>query len=202
MIRRLVFTFSCMLLSTLSYGQTKLIAHKSHSGSHTLFRHVLANHLFGVDNSNFGMAPEPTVTLSNLDSVIFVSDTVAVMVTSLTCHVSRRFPTGTRWTPGRDTVRKHPLFSMQHGLDSIRKSLKRDYFFDNPIDSVKFIGYDNRQAIPEKKVGRNKNKKEYLPVNSSPKEEGPGGQDMIPFFALIIALSAVAGFFSWKFVKA
>jgi hypothetical protein len=200
MIRHFVFTLSCMLLSTLSYGQTKLIAHKSHSGSRALFRHVLANHLFGVDNSNFGMAPEPSVTLSNLDSVIFVSDTVAVMVTSLTCDVSRRFKKGIRWTPGRDTVLKHPLFSMQHGLDSIRKSLKRDYFFDNSIDSVKFIGYDNRQVLPEKKARQNK--KEYLPVDGSPKGEGPGRHDMIPFFALIVVLSAVAGFFSWKFVKA
>lgn len=142
-----------------SQAQTKLIAHKSHSGSDAEFNLALENNLFDIDEDNLGMAPERfEIKKRNLhpqlDSVIFVSETKAIVVTSSVCtSVNAYNPEETRhevWKPGKEIAINHPLFKNQHSLDSIKKVLKNQYGFENPIDEVVFVGYDNVQ--PEKTV--------------------------------------------------
>ena len=104
-------------------AQTKKIAFKSHSGSIENFQLALNNELFNMDNSNFGRGPEPEVVSAELDSIIFVSDSVAVMVTSQHCKVwYKPSEKATLWKAGKDTLINHPLFSHKHSLDSIRKT--------------------------------------------------------------------------------
>ena len=74
-----------LLAASAALGQTKKISYKSHSGSPENFSVALEENLFDMDNSNFGMAPQRNVTTAQLDSVIFVSDSVAIMVTSEYC---------------------------------------------------------------------------------------------------------------------
>lgn len=141
-------TFLITLLLTFNgaaFSQTKLIFHKSHSGSHTSFVKSING-----NSSNFGVLREPDVKTAELDSVIYLTDTSAIMVTK----VCPRYPIyqqlgdekqglNGNWHPGRDTVYFHPLFSKKHALDSIRMVVSTEYFFRNDIDSTKFIGYDN-----------------------------------------------------------
>src|SRR5215213_6963470 len=92
----------CLLTAVFSKAQTKLIAHKSHSGTAATFKIAYETGSFDIENSNFGMAPERMVTNSSLDSVIFISDTVAIMVTSEYCR--RRNSTQaatTKWRAGK-----------------------------------------------------------------------------------------------------
>jgi hypothetical protein len=107
-----------LLCSTFLFAQTKLIAHKSHSGSDRNFRIAYDAGFFDMDNSNFGMAPERTVRTASLDSLILISDTLAVMVTSEYCKrpISRKKDATTKWREGRDTVRNHPLFSKRYSI--------------------------------------------------------------------------------------
>jgi hypothetical protein len=127
-------------------AQTRWIAHKSHSGSDAHLKMAATNDLFD-DGSNFGVAPEPQVMSSKLDSVIFLSDSVVVMVTSLHCQF-RHNGDESLWQAGRDTVLRHPLFSVGLSLSEIKRRLKRDYYFKNPVDSIKFIGYRKKQMMP------------------------------------------------------
>lgn len=140
-----------VLLSNFSFSQTKLISHKSHSGSCKNFKMALDNNLFNMNESNFGMAPQRFVRNSNLDSVILLSDNVAIMVTSETCnwedYGGRDKSNKELWSAGRDTVYDHPVFTTKNNLKTIKSTLKEEYYFANSIDSVVFIGFDGNFAL-------------------------------------------------------
>jgi hypothetical protein len=142
-----LFIFFTFLSSLSASTQTKLIAHKSHSGkTKTLFSNP-------IGESNFGMAPERFVRNSKLDSVILISEKVAIMVTSEHCHSEgfdgRDKSRSNLWSAGKDTVYEHELFNSSKSVDEIRKSLKEDYFFANPIETVVFIGFDGNYPTPK-----------------------------------------------------
>lgn len=178
-------------------GQTKLIAFKSHSGKMSNFEKALKHPEFDLMFHNLGMAPEPTITGAELDSIIFVSDTMAVMVTSNVCRNSPwyygndttiDFKTKTVWSEGRDTVINHPLFSQQHALDSIKEELKEQYYFRNEIEETVFVGFDNGNKKKDEK-------EESAPLmdNIPPGENGPG---MMIFFMSLFAL--FIGLIAWR----
>ena len=147
-----------LLCAGTTFSQTKLIFHKSHSGSSSSFvKSINGNY------SNFGKAPIREVKNAMLDSVIFLTDTSAVMVTSEYCTRKGEYSpaefegtTKTRnqgklWRAGRDTVYNHPLFSRKHSLDSIKMVVATEYYFKNNIDNVWFVGYDNEAGSGSKK---------------------------------------------------
>lgn len=148
-----------LAFSGISFGQTKLIFHKSHSGSSSSFvKSINGNY------SNFGRAPIREVKNAMLDSVIYLTDTSAIMVTSEYCvrngdysPVEMEGTTKTRnqgklWHAGRDTVYNHTLFSRKHSLDSIKMVVATEYYFKNNIDNVRFVGYDNADRKTQKVV--------------------------------------------------
>lgn len=104
-----------------------------------------------MSESNFGMAPQRFVRNSNLDSVILLSDNVAIMITSETCnwedYDGRDKSNKNLWSAGRDTVYDHPVFTTKNTLKSVKSTLKQEYYFANSIDSVVFIGFDGNFAI-------------------------------------------------------
>jgi hypothetical protein len=138
------------ILSAASFchAQTKWIAHKSHSGSRSSFHRSLK-----MNPSNFGMAPQRFVRNANLDSVILISEKVAVMVTSETCHYEdfdgRGKSNSNVWRAGRDTVYNHELFNAEKSSKEIRRILKEKYFFANPSEKVVLIGFDQEAARQE-----------------------------------------------------
>jgi hypothetical protein len=143
----LLLSFAVFTIATNSHSQTKKIAYKSHSGSAENYNTALNENLFDMDNSNFGAAPTREIVEAQLDSVIFICDTVALMVTSRYCkNRNEYYNTAAKeklWRAGRDSVFYHPLFSKKHSLDSIKAMLQMQYYFKNPVSNVIFIGYDN-----------------------------------------------------------
>ena len=144
-----------------SFGQTKLISHKSHSGSNTTFSNSMKKNLFNIGESNFGMAPERFVRNSNLDTVKLLSPHVAVMITSESClrdDYSRNKSSMELWSAGTDTVYNHDVFNSKNSIAQIKSKLKNNYFFDNSVDNIVFIGFDGKYAIVAPKS--------QLPVNA------------------------------------
>jgi hypothetical protein len=138
------FIILFILPFTFLQAQTKKIAFKSHSGSAENFAIALENDLFDMDGSNFGQAPEREIKSAQLDSVIFVSDSVTLLVTSVYCTM-RYAPKDNAelWRAGREVALYHPLFSKKHSLDSIKRVIKEHYNFKNPVEKTIFVGFDN-----------------------------------------------------------
>lgn len=164
-----------LLLTIVSFSQTDIIDLRSRSASLKSYKKATDMSKFDHVSSNFGMAPMPEVRTAVLDSVKALSDTVAVMYTSNYCSRSfRQEPlfyldsngeqhslqspskvrpnprVGHLWQPGVDTVFFHPLFSRRHSLDSVKRVIDDQYYFNLPSDSIRFIGFDNSQQISNK----------------------------------------------------
>jgi hypothetical protein len=147
-------------------AQTKLIAHKSHSGNSLSFRELLKSNNPALKTSNFGDIPQPEIKTARLDSLIFVNDTCQIMVTTEVCtdrfggeaitqewnhqkngwqkaiEVSKDKKSSV-WKSGRDTVYHHALFSQNESLDYVRTTLKSRYHFVNKAECAVFVGYSN-----------------------------------------------------------
>ncbi|NOT51831.1 MAG: hypothetical protein HOP10_11210 [Chitinophagaceae bacterium] len=185
------------LLHAAGYSQTKKIAFKSHSGNVENFSIALANELFD-NGSNFGMAPTPEIKNAQLDSVIFVSDSLAYLVTSQYCTYKRQPKSEPRlWRAGREIAYHHPLFSKKHSLDSIRKIIKQQYYFKNNIDKVIFVGYDNDRSCDSFPV------KVSIPVTlvTGDDKSKQAGSSVPMIAGGILFLSGLGGFISWKLHK-
>lgn len=178
------FLFSLFCI-TGSFAQTKLISHKSHSGSAETFRVALAGNLFDIGNSNLG-DPRPYLK-TNLDSVIYVSEAKAIWVTSEESHLGAESKPGKkqRLNSRRDTIFDPAILSKKHELDSIKKRLKRDDQFSNSIDSVVFVGYDNE---------REKRKKSGFPLFIASNNNWPKFTSAL----FLLASSLFAAYFIWK----
>ncbi len=175
------FIISFCLLFSVLHAQTKIIAHKSHSGSNENFKIAYETGFFDIENSNFGMAPEPTVRSSSLDSLIFLSDSVAVIVTSERCERRQRT---SKWSAGKDTLYNHFLFTKKNSPAYIKNYLKQYYNFQNPVDSVKFINADS-----------NEQQYQLSPVGSIADDgnNGPSGNSPLFFISLLALFSIFAG---------
>lgn len=178
-----------LLAFSIGQAQTKLISHKSHSGTNATFRIAVTNNLFDIENSNLGVAPERLVRKAVLDTVIFISKEKQIMITSEFCEIKNIYSNKTEsnlWRAGKDTVHHHELFSNQHALDSIKQVLKNQFYFRNNIDKVVFIGFDNKK--------KKKNSKSDIPMldfeNNSPFK----GMLLVVFFATLMT------FFYWMFM--
>lgn len=135
-----------LLSQLLSYGQTKVIAHKSHSGSHSSFVKAYRNNLFDINNSNFGRIPEKTIVI--LDTVIALNKSVTILKRreSINLH-----PAGTDYKRLKksdfkfktDTLIENSLFNKKNTIQYIKSAdrSKRTIRFDNPIAEVVFIGF-------------------------------------------------------------
>jgi len=179
-----LFIFFTIFASFSTSAQTKLIAHKSHSGkTKTLFSNP-------IGESNFGMAPQRFVRNSKLDSVILISDKVAIMVTSEHCHSEdfdgRDKSRSNLWSAGKDTVYEHDLFNSSKSVDEIRKTLKEDYFFANPIETVVFIGFDGKFPIAKTEPKNKIKEKEITPEIQFEELEEEPKRKKDSFFSLFI----------------
>lgn len=149
--------------------------------------------MFGMENSNFGHAPQREVKTAQLDSVIFISDSVAIMVTSEYCTRTDR--SGNKpvddpklWKAGQEKVYNHPLFSKKHSLDSIKTVLKEQYNFNNEIEKQSLLAMTIRKE----------NIKNIEPVAGLPGDNNqtPFGPQFVLILSLIVGLSLLAAFIS------
>jgi len=138
-----------LLGSVVTQAQTKVIAHKSHSGSKSSFSKAYKNSLFDMNRSNFGLPGNENVLV--LDSVIAVNDSVTIikMRESIVCY-----PYGTSYEKLKEkdyksktfTVTNHELLFKDNPLKLIKAAKKNRYpiWFPNPIDEVVFIGFNEQ----------------------------------------------------------
>jgi hypothetical protein len=142
-----LFIFSMLLcFGANAWSQTKLIAHKSHSGSAKSFTYSLHSKTFNKGESNFGQAPQRMVRNSRLDTVRLLPDARVIMITSESCYWEdyggHPESNPELWSAGKDTLNGHPLFNAEHTPMEIRKTLKEEYYFTNTPSSVVLIGFD------------------------------------------------------------
>jgi hypothetical protein len=185
-----LISFTCTGL----LAQTKVIAFKSHSGNMANFKIALEENLFDIDNSNFGHAPQRDVKTAQLDSVIFVSDSVTFLVTSEFCKWQGQEEKDAKlWKPGKEKLINNPLFSRNHSLDSIKSVIAREYGFRNSVKQVVFVGYDNNK--------RKYKNKSLLPLFNPPNDNNPSpfGPQFIFIISLILVLSFLAAYITWKY---
>ncbi len=188
-MRSAYFLSFCLVFTITLNGQTKLIAHKSHSGNAANFSKAYSQNLFDMPNSNFGEAPRRFVYNVCLDSVEHVSDSVAIMFTSH-CNLSGNTAPQQYWKPGADTAKHHHLFSGDYSMEEIKWELKNEYYFENDIETVKFIGFE----------GYREKKNSVLPiVPTSPNNQTPFGNQPLILIVGLLSLSAFAGWLSHRF---
>jgi hypothetical protein len=147
------FTFAVAIcLASTVAGQTRKIAFESHSGSEDHLAIALADPFFDADESDFGLPANAVVKSYKLDSVIFISESMAILVKRTYSHTIGDPSDSMKFIgSSRDTVFNDPLFSRRHALDSIRMVLEKEKYYLNykTIRRVKFIGYDNKKAARE-----------------------------------------------------
>lgn len=176
--------FLGLMLSISVFSQTKIIAFKSHNGQSENFRTAVYENLFDANLSNLG-DPKPYFQKKTLDSLIILDDGEGVLVASslsdLFFDAEKR-----KKQPVREVVHKRVLFSKKN-IDSVKAILKRDYHFDNNVDSAIVVKYD-------------KEKKSYKEVRPSTKKPKKDKSDKTRGGLLIgvLMLSGVSGLYSWK----
>ncbi|KOS06960.1 hypothetical protein AM493_13655 [Flavobacterium akiainvivens] len=155
-------------------AQTKLISHKSHSGSMATFNTAFENNLFDIGESNFGL-PDKQMSFT-IDSIILLPDDKVVVVSSEKDVYRHYAKSAISFKPGRDTLYNHPLLSQKHKKDSILRVLQPYDAKHKPV----LINYDN-----------NKTKKNSLPVAPN---DSLGTPNMPLMVAALAALSILFGF--------
>ncbi len=82
-MKRIFFIFTIFIsIITPALSQTKLIAHKSHSGKTTNFRTSMKADSSDLDFSNYGLPPKRY--FSKIDSVKYISDSISIVISRLT----------------------------------------------------------------------------------------------------------------------
>ena len=134
-----------LLLSALSHAQTKVIAHKSHSGSKATFKKAYQRNLFDLNQSNFGLPDNKNIYI--LDKVVALNDSITLLQIreSVVCYpfnMNYKKLKKSDFKTRTDTLKNHKIFNKKNTISFI-KSAKRPYrvWFSNPIDSVAFVGF-------------------------------------------------------------
>ncbi len=152
---RIIYLFSVfsIILLTPYWAQTKIIAHKSHSGSTHQFSKLLASNKLH-SSSNFGIACFDHLVIY-LDSVVAVNDTTTLLykreVIKNTCNGPMTgFDLPKKNTPKIDTLYNENVFRNRGNLDAIKANLKQSYVYTNDINKVVFRGFDNKSPYTTK----------------------------------------------------
>ena len=179
-------------ISLLIFSQTKLIAYKSHSGNMKNFAATIADDAFETTDSNLGAAPNILIKTAKLDSVIYVNENESILVTSSTCKT--RNGQESKWKPGRETVYNNKLFSSKN-TDSIKSVLKNTYNFQNDMDKVKFINFQQPSKKELRKI-KKEQKKSIKTKNST--SENSTNHSGTPYYLGLILLTSLAGVYSYR----
>lgn len=149
---RKTILFILFFITTISFAQTKVIAHKSHSGSKSTFSKAYNKNLFDIRNSNFGL---PTHHIVILDTVIAIdkSHSILKMRISIDEYTEQQKSNyknldnyknlGDSKFRYKTKIISDSLFNKNNSVDYIKLAPPYRYpiYFVNPIGSVVFIGF-------------------------------------------------------------
>lgn len=191
-----------ILFPIISIAQTKLISHKSHSGSSDTFAISFHEDLFNMSESNLGVPSLQT----HLDSIIYISeDEVLLVSTSYYFNKNENIPQ-------KDTIHNNALLSKKHSLDSIKKKLKDPEIYrailnyQNDIDSVVFVGYDNNLKLyrkdAKKKFKEEKKKEKRLQILLINKNDQNGNlPNLFATIGIIAVLSLLITYVKMRYMS-
>lgn len=135
-----------LFFGLLAQSQTKIIAHKSHSGSVNSFSKAYKNNLFDIKRSNFGLPGN--MNLMVLDSVIAVNDSLTVFKSRISkvCypyHVEYKDLKPSEFRSKTDTIINHRYLNAKNTEKQIRSKGNIGYpvLFSNPLEEVEFVGF-------------------------------------------------------------
>ncbi|MFN3916296.1 MAG: hypothetical protein ACK4K0_01025 [Flavobacteriales bacterium] len=141
-------TLLVLLLSFtgLCSAQTKVIAHKSHSGNANSFSKAYKNSLFDMKNSNFGLPGNMSIFI--LDTVISVNDSITAYKyrESKVCYqygTNYKNLKNKDFNHKTDTIVNHPELIKGNTVEHIKASRRvaLPIWYQNPLDEVVFIGF-------------------------------------------------------------
>jgi len=146
-----------LFASLMCQAQTKLIAHKSHSGSVHSFSKAYQNNLFDVNCSNFGLPGNRNIVV--VDTIMAVNDSITI-VKMRESDVCYPYGTDYRNLEKSDFNRRteklinHKLFNKNNSVKLIKHSKNKTICcfymksrqdswitFSNPIKKIVFIGF-------------------------------------------------------------
>lgn len=197
-------TLSTVILSLLCgiiFSQTKLISHKSHSGSNENFRVSVEENLFDIGDSNFGkITNEYTENYEKIDTIIKISNTKIVRVKSNYYQVFERIDKSKvgkleYLNTVRDTITvENANLISNDKLKTLAKTERKNIktIDTNKVIIVNFKEKSLKEVKQEKRKA--KKKKAILPIVES-KPNFPSKPLLI--FALI-SLTSLVAFFTWK----
>jgi hypothetical protein len=195
MSKKYILLFGLFTIAIVLFAQTKIIAYKSHSGSRANYEIALTDELFTSDHDNFGLWVDDMEIVNDLDSVIRINDTTAIMVTRNGYGRTGKI----KIQKTIDTVYNHPVLSGKPRLIDVKKELrdKNGNTYANSMDSVKFIGFEEKDAVKVKK----KKKNSLIPVAADGFSDFPPSLPPVLFFAVLIAVSFTVGLVYYKYDK-
>ncbi len=139
---RFTLLMVCCLFCLASFGQTKLISFKSHSGNSRNFRTTVEKDLFDIGRSNFGIVERninriDTVVKKNNKLIVFKSETKEV--------------NGRVWRTAfkKDTLSLSKTFLEIKSIDSLKNALKKKYV-GYLVNNLQFIDLDKENKLNKK----------------------------------------------------
>jgi hypothetical protein len=151
---KILICFVICSFSITCLGQTKLISHRSHSGSNAHFHTAIEHHLFDIGHSNFGIV---TIPERKIDSVILAANDKIIVLGKVN-SMYKGTVLSTYFT--RDTLTKINAggFFKANSIDSLKSEIHKMYGAAAKSDSAIFIGFDRKfkqkKTPPVKQAGR------------------------------------------------
>lgn len=191
-----VFSLFCTALP----AQTKKIAFESHSGNPDNFNIALVNELFDNGESDYGLPANKKAY--KLDSVIFISDSVSVLVSK---EYSRPWDAKSDSQDKfigvkKDTIYNDPLFSRKNLLDSIKKMVDSKGPYET-TNKTKFVGLDNKKSGVKRPGDKQQQLIPFTITNDPPDDHSPFDLQLTMILGIILLLSLLGGWMSWRFYQ-
>ncbi len=133
--------FAACLFSIACFGQTKLISHRSHSGSDADFRVAAEGNLFDIGNSNFG---NPSAYIDKIDTVILIGKNKMIVFRKRYTEIlgtNRIYDK--RCVRDTITATSAAQFFKANSIDSLKVELQKMYRMSR-LDTTHFIGFNNK----------------------------------------------------------
>ncbi len=146
------------------YSQTRLISHKSHSGSDYTFAIAIENELFDIGDSNFGLRPMRIENYEKLDSVIYISENKIVRFSSEYTQRFSRVDKGKCEKDELTKIKKDTLTikpkSKKIGLTKkeVQANLDSLKIYNNNLNEIIYKGFDKKSKCEKNK------KKSIIPL--------------------------------------
>lgn len=150
MIIQKLFIFIVLCSTTVCSAQTKIIAHKSHSGSSKHFSKLYKKKGVNAINGNFGEVGSRNIIL--LDTVVAVNDSITVLKLrkSNVCYPIPGIPDykeldDSDFESKTDTLVNNPIWNKSNTETFIRNSKRSQselrIWFYNPFSEVVMVGF-------------------------------------------------------------